>query len=159
MAGNTVYVSGNYVDVHDNEVVNLSIDKAGEVRVDKNMAAGETQAADEGVVQDQNSRILHAIEVMQQEGLFRFKYDYAWLKVIMDSTEGLPSFRSAQSFVDYLKELGVKDVPSESSISRYMDMARGQHPNWSFSDTKDERECQRRNLVASRFLSLVRKGA
>ena len=28
MAGNTVYVQGNYVDVHDNEVVNLSIDRA-----------------------------------------------------------------------------------------------------------------------------------
>ena len=41
MAGNTVYVSGNYVDVHDNEVVNLSIDKAGEVRVEKKMAEEE----------------------------------------------------------------------------------------------------------------------
>lgn len=28
MAGNTVYVQGSYVDVHDNEVVNLSIGKA-----------------------------------------------------------------------------------------------------------------------------------
>lgn len=28
MAGNTVNVQGSYVDVHDNEVVNLSIDKA-----------------------------------------------------------------------------------------------------------------------------------
>ena len=28
MAGNRVYVQGNYVDVHDNEVVNISIDKA-----------------------------------------------------------------------------------------------------------------------------------
>lgn len=28
MAGNTVYVQGNYVDVHDNEVVNLTIEKA-----------------------------------------------------------------------------------------------------------------------------------
>ena len=28
MAGNTIYVQGSYVDVHDNEVVNLSIDKA-----------------------------------------------------------------------------------------------------------------------------------
>ena len=28
MPGNTVYVQGNYVDVHDNEVVNLNIDKA-----------------------------------------------------------------------------------------------------------------------------------
>jgi hypothetical protein len=33
MAGNTVYVQGNYVDVHDNEVVNLSIDKVGTVKV------------------------------------------------------------------------------------------------------------------------------
>ena len=33
MAGNTVYVQGSYVDVHDNEVVNLSIDKAGDVHV------------------------------------------------------------------------------------------------------------------------------
>ena len=28
MAGNTVYVQGNYVDVHDNQVVNLTIEKA-----------------------------------------------------------------------------------------------------------------------------------
>lgn len=33
MAGNTVHVQGSYVDVHDNEVVNLSIDKAGTVNV------------------------------------------------------------------------------------------------------------------------------
>lgn len=28
MAGNTVHVQGNYIDVHDNEVVNLSVEKA-----------------------------------------------------------------------------------------------------------------------------------
>lgn len=28
MAGNKVYVQGNYVDIHDNEVVNLNIEKA-----------------------------------------------------------------------------------------------------------------------------------
>ena len=32
MAGNTIYVQGSYVDIHDNEVVNLSVDKA-QVRV------------------------------------------------------------------------------------------------------------------------------
>ena len=36
MAGNNVYVQGSYVDIHDNEVVNLSIDKAGEVKVGDN---------------------------------------------------------------------------------------------------------------------------
>lgn len=33
MAGNTVYVKGNYVDIHDNQEVNLNIEKA-EVQVD-----------------------------------------------------------------------------------------------------------------------------
>ena len=32
MAGNNIYVQGSYIDVHDNEVVNLSVDK-GEVHV------------------------------------------------------------------------------------------------------------------------------
>ena len=36
MAGNTVYVQGNYVDLHDNQVVNLSIEKMGT----KQMAEG-----------------------------------------------------------------------------------------------------------------------
>ena len=46
MAGNTVYVQGNYVDVHDNEVVNLSIDKATvKVQDDAETAEGEEQEA------------------------------------------------------------------------------------------------------------------
>lgn len=36
MAGNKVYVQGSYVDIHDNQVVNLSIDKAGTVQVQGN---------------------------------------------------------------------------------------------------------------------------
>ena len=28
MAGNNIYVQGSYIDIHDNEVVNLSVDKA-----------------------------------------------------------------------------------------------------------------------------------
>ena len=46
MAGNNVYVQGSYVDIHDNEVVNLSVDK-GEVHVGDNgkavVAEGETK--------------------------------------------------------------------------------------------------------------------
>ena len=40
MAGNTVYVQGNYVDVHDNEVVNLNIDKA-DVNLDDSINENE----------------------------------------------------------------------------------------------------------------------
>ena len=42
MAGNNVYVQGSYVDIHDNEVVNLSVDK-GEVHVGDN---GKTVVAE-----------------------------------------------------------------------------------------------------------------
>ena len=35
MAGNNIYVQGSYIDIHDNEVVNLSVDKA-QVRVGDN---------------------------------------------------------------------------------------------------------------------------
>ena len=51
MAGNTVYVQGSYVDVHDNEVVNLSIDKAGKVVVGSGQQASasdeESQVAED----------------------------------------------------------------------------------------------------------------
>lgn len=42
MAGNKVYVQGSYVDVHDNEVVNLTIDKAGTVNVQDAKGNGES---------------------------------------------------------------------------------------------------------------------
>ena len=41
MAGNKVYVQGNYVDIHDNEVVNLNIDKVGAVHVQGNVPPKE----------------------------------------------------------------------------------------------------------------------
>ena len=46
MAGNTVYVQGSYVDVHDNDVVTLSIDKAGQVRVEQTQGDAESKGID-----------------------------------------------------------------------------------------------------------------
>ncbi len=43
MAGNNIYVQGSYVDIHDNEVVNLSVDKA-QVRLGDNQL--QPQACD-----------------------------------------------------------------------------------------------------------------
>lgn len=41
MAGNNIYVQGSYIDIHDNEVVNLSVDK-GEVHLgDQQLPAAE----------------------------------------------------------------------------------------------------------------------
>ena len=46
MAGNKVYVQGSYVDIHDNEVVNLSIDKAGTVQVQQQVSPEECAIPD-----------------------------------------------------------------------------------------------------------------
>ena len=46
MAGNNIYVQGSYVDIHDNEVVNLSVDK-GEVRIGDNGALVALAASSE----------------------------------------------------------------------------------------------------------------
>lgn len=42
MAGNNIYVQGSYIDIHDNENVYLSVDKA-EVRMGQEMAGERTE--------------------------------------------------------------------------------------------------------------------
>ena len=93
-------------------------------------------------------RIRHAIVQLREERLLRRMYDYAWLKVAMDSDDDLPSFESAQKYIDYLGgELQLDGLPSESSVSKMMDAARGQLFNWTFSDTSDAQETTRRNNI------------
>ena len=102
-------------------------------------------------------RIREAIVQLRAEHLLRRKFDYAWLKVAMDSTADMPSFESAQRYLDYLRdELQLDDLPCESSISKMMDAARGQLFNWTFSDTRDAQETIRRNNIVKRFFNLMR---
>ena len=65
MAGNTVYVQGSYVDVHDNEVVNLSIDEAGEVKVGDNQqvrdAEGIQAVRQNGAVGQRTEELFHFV--------------------------------------------------------------------------------------------------
>ena len=102
-------------------------------------------------------RIREAILQLRTEHLLRRKFDYAWLKVAMDSTDDMPSFESAQRYLDFLStELKLDDLPCESSISKMMDAARGQLFNWTFSDTSDAQETTRRNNIVKRFFNLLR---
>ena len=102
-------------------------------------------------------RIRHAIVQLREERLLRRMYDYAWLKVAMDSDDDLPSFESAQKYIDYLGgELQLDGLPSESSVSKMMDAARGQLFNWTFSDTSDAQETTRRNNIVKRFFNLMK---
>lgn len=52
MAGNNIYVQGSYIDIHDNQVVNLSVDK-GEVHVDQTTDSGVDKAVQRPVSSEQ----------------------------------------------------------------------------------------------------------
>ena len=120
----------------------------------------EVVTVDEAAVMCQGQlpvRIREAILQLRAERLLRRKFDYAGLKVAMDSTDDFPSFESAQRYLDYMRdELMLDELPCESSISKMMDMARGQLFYWTFSDTSDAQETTRRNNIVKRFFCLMR---
>ena len=163
MAGNTVYVQGSYVDVHDNEVVNLSIDKAGEVHVEGTVqpgtvkpADGSAQPAAERPLTERQQRIRQAVEMLRAEGELRFGYDYAWLQLVMNQEDDCPHFEDTVSFLKYLRQTGLDGLPSPDSIWKKVAVTRQAHPHWTFGDTGDATETLRRNNVASRFLHCLR---
>ena len=58
MAGNNIYVQGSYVDIHDNEVVNLSVDKA-QVRVGDNQVLAQASDVPEVLAE---SELWHKVQ-------------------------------------------------------------------------------------------------
>jgi hypothetical protein len=106
-----------------------------------------------------DGNILHALGVLRAERLLKFAYDYAWVMLVMNQSADMPHFVTTQSFLDYLSgALGLGGLPSESTISKKTRDTRGRHPAWTFADTDDATEVRRRNNVANRFMSAMRKG-
>lgn len=104
-------------------------------------------------------RLGYTITQLRVENLLQNLYDFAWLKVAMDVLDDMPSFRSARSYLDYLfKEVRVRDLPSESTISKMMSKPCGKIFEWTFTDTNDREEIIRRNNIVKRFYNLMRGG-
>ncbi len=150
MAGNTVYVQGSYVDVHDNEVVNLSIDKAGAVQVGDN---GDVVAADISV----EEQVKACIGTLWEEQVLKHLYDYTWVMEVMNQTKGVATFNTPALFIAFLDGAGVERRPSDDTITRKLNVMTGMFPQWRFTDC-DTTEANRRINVGKRFLSLFRKG-
>ena len=101
---------------------------------------------------------LHA--VVSEKGLMANQYDYAWLYAMVqqEQLKGVEKFRSVDSFRQYLINIAVNDVPSNSTISGRYGCVRHKFPDWVFSDGCDATEAQRRINIAKRFLCLFLKG-
>ena len=127
-----------------------------------NTDASDVSVKDERktVTSNADRLIKQAIETMMDEGVIKHSYDLAFVMLLMKETDGLPHFDSPNSFLTYISDLGIDDLPSEDSIKKKLSATFGKYPAWRFTDQKgkDATEAKRRNNVASRFLSLYRKG-
>ena len=106
---------------------------------------------------DMDKQLALALEVLKQNKTIRYLYDYTWIMVAINdgSIKGIGSFRSPQSFIDYLKGLGIEKVPSRSLISSFLDKVLGTYPDWVFVDTEDPREKLRRKNVVRQLISAL----
>ena len=97
--------------------------------------------------------------VDSEKGVLVNRYDFAWLYAAVQEGQlkGIENFKSVKSFRKHLINIGIKNVPSNSTISCWYGYLNHKYPDWVFSDC-DATEGQRRINVAKRFLSLYNKG-
>ena len=147
----SVTFNGPMFDIHDNQHVHIYHKGESEQKEEEepDLQASEMLTVDE--------RVRKAVLTLKSEGVLRHLYDYTWLMVVMNQTEGLPSFDTPQSFVTYLEGLQLADLPEVSSVKKAYGNVLGDFPNWTFLD-RDTTEATRRINVAKRFLSIYRKG-
>ena len=108
-----------------------------------------------------NRRMTIALKLMKQVGVIRYGYDYTWIMVAINdgAIKGLGAFKSPQSFMDYLRNLGVENVPSRTTLSTWFGKVFGSYPNWEFTDTEDPQEILRRKNVVRQLISVLNKAA
>ena len=147
MAGNNVYVQGSYIDIHDNENVYLSVDKA-EVNM-KGQEAGEHQSRDERVA----ASMRHVVD----RNLVQKKQDWAAIyQVLLD--EEIYEKLTKTDFVKKVQTLGFTNelVPSSSSnIDKVMFSNASKDPAWRITGFTDE-ETERLTALATAFLTFYR---
>ena len=120
--------------------------------------ASEKQVDDEHVDVFERARL--ALRILNEEGVIKRKGDYAYIYKLIDKghVKGLGKFDSTKSFLLFLKEMGVKDLPGCTTIDEAYKKIDGRFPNWKFTDTDDPGRTIRRINVGNRFLSVMNKG-
>lgn len=149
---------GSYVDVHGNDSVYLSVEK-GKVTVDK-AEVMEAEAKElEAKALSKNQIMADTINGMEASGELKKRGDLGLLMIAMNQSDDMPDFATPRSYLDFLaQELKIEGVPSESIICKMVAKTRGMFPNWTFTDTSDITETNRRINVGKYFISAVRKG-
>lgn len=100
-----------------------------------------------------------AITELKEEHVLRKPRDYAWIMTSIEQQviSDLKAFESPQSFIDYLRRLGITHLPNRSTLSRAYNTITGKFPEWTFLDEPDLGEVLRRKTVVVRFMSAFLK--
>ena len=120
--------------------------------------ASEKQVDGEHVDVFERARL--ALRIVMDEGLIRFKGDYAYINKLIDENKvkGMHMFESSKTFRLFLEQMGVEKLPGCTTIDDAYKIIEGNFPNWTFTDTNDPGKMIRRINVARRFLSAFTKG-
>ena len=108
---------------------------------------------------DSKGILASIIRKMNEEDVLKNKGDWGLMMTAMNQTDGLPCFDTPSSFITYLTntlQLSDIELPSESSVSKMVRKMRGMFPDWTFTDTKDTTEVNRRINVGKRLVSAAR---
>ena len=117
----------------------------------KTLSFGETElVASEG--EDIDRRFRYAIQNVIDEELIKFGYDWTWIELYCEGAIKNVQFGNPKSFLDYLSMMGLESLPNRSTLSRKADVVKGEYPNWTFLDTNNSAEINRRKRVVGRFI-------
>lgn len=104
--------------------------------------------------------IEQAIHDLLNNKVIRRPSDYTYIMQVIneEKVKDAPYFKSPDAFIDYLKELGIKNLPSRTTLYDTNNLMGGCYPKWRFKDSQiDGIESLRRNNVARKFLSALFK--
>ncbi len=100
--------------------------------------------------------VKEAITKLLDDRIIRRPRDYAWLMIAIGQGvvgSDFKSITSPQAFINYMKYIGIKDVPCRTTLFNVQNITFGIFPNWTFSDTQKPNEIIRRKSLVTRFLS------
>jgi hypothetical protein len=100
-----------------------------------------------------------AMRALENMVAFRTPGDYGYLMVALNEgvVKGLPFFYTPKDFLDYMKELGFKNLPSRSTLYNTIGKVAGKYPDWIFTDAPKASEALRRKNLVKLFLSAYMK--
>ncbi len=100
-----------------------------------------------------------AFDSLLADGAIRRPRDYAWIMMAMNqgAIDDFEPFRSHQDYIDYLKEIGLQNVPSRTTLYSAENNTMDEYPNWMFLDNPTTSEALRRTNMVKQFLGAYRR--